>query len=269
MTLLPTIKLALKRALPADLVLWIKMVRHAKRIGAITVDEESDFRPLGALVRSGDSVMDVGANMGYYTKYLSDLVGNAGRVYSVEPIPRTVRFLRHVVRRLRLANVTVLDCAVSDANRTVTMEIPRFDDGQENIFEAKIVESAPGAGTETVSVEAKTLDTLAAQTGARFAFIKCDIEGHELPGLRGASGILRDMRPAWLIEVWGDPDESGSKASATFGLMERSGYGAFWFDGARIRKRLAGERSVNYFFLMEGHVRRLADAGLLAEGGSR
>jgi FkbM family methyltransferase len=264
MTLLATAKRALKRALPPSVVLRIKMVRHARRIAAVSVEDESDFRPLGALVTPGDTVIDVGANMGYYTTYLARLVGEAGTVVSVEPVPGTLAILRYVVRHLGLANVRVVDRAVSDAERSVTMEIPRFPDGERNIFEARIVQGARAAA-ESVEVRTTTLDALSA--GLDVALVKVDVEGHELPALRGAASLLGGAKPAWLVEIWGDPDAAGTPAHETFALMAKAGYDADWFDGDALRPRRTGETSVNYFFLTPEQFRRAAAGDRVATAG--
>ena len=268
MTMLASIKHVLKQTLPRDLVFTIKKVRHATSISRVTMADEPDFRPLHSLVKPGDTVIDLGANMGYYTKYFSDLVGSTGMVYSIEPIPRTVKILSYVVRKLGLTNVDVINCAISDANQKVTMEIPLFADGEENIFEAKIVNGSADPRFERVEVESRTLDSLAGEIRNRVSFIKCDIEGHELQGLKGAARILAETKPGWLIEIWGNPDDAGSKAAETFAVFARAGYEAFWFDGKHMRRRMPGETSVNYFFLTQSHLPVLREHRLLADGAA-
>jgi FkbM family methyltransferase len=233
------------------------MIRHAKKISAITVNEEPDFPPLRYLIRPGDSVIDLGANMGFYTKYLSDLVGPSGHVYSVEPIPSTVKILRYVVDRLRLSNVDVIHCAVSDHNGSAMMEIPLFDSGEENIFEAKIINNSTSNKVQQVNVETKTLDSLFGNYSSQIQFIKCDIEGHELPALSHAKCLLQESKPVWLIEIWGNPDDTTSDAGKTFKLFENAQYQSYWFDGHTVRKRLPGETNVNYFFLTGSHIELL------------
>jgi FkbM family methyltransferase len=233
------------------------MIRHAKKIRAITIDEEPDFPPLQHLIRAGDSVIDLGANMGFYTKYLSDLVGPSGHVYSVEPIPSTVRILRYVVDKLRLSNVSVIHCAVSDHNGNAMMEIPLFDSGEENIFEAKIIGDSTSNRVQQVNVETKTLDSLFGSVSHKITFIKCDIEGHELRALSHAKCLLQQTKPAWLIEVWGNPDDTASDAGKTFKIFEDAQYQAFYFNGTTMKKRLPGETNVNYFFLASAHVELL------------
>lgn len=255
----------LKRALPKDLVLAIKQYRHAKVIATITAESEPDLKPIQHLIAKGDTVLDLGANMGFFTKYFSDLVGTSGSVYSVEPIPSTTRILTYVVKKLRLTNVKVLNVAISDAAGTVTMEIPLFASGEENIFEAKIVDGTAHAGFEKVTVESATLDALFRDVLPSIRFVKCDIEGHELPAMRGARKLLGEVKPAWLMEVWGNPAEANSKASQTFAEFTKAGYGAYWFNGTQMKSWQPGDISVNYFFLTEPHISALRKHAVLAE----
>ena len=68
--------------------------------------------PIKYLVKPGDSVLDIGANVGWYTNHLSLLVGEPGKVYSIEPIPETFALLRAVVGELGLSNVESLNYAM-------------------------------------------------------------------------------------------------------------------------------------------------------------
>jgi FkbM family methyltransferase len=217
---------------------------------------ERDCRPLPTLVAPGDHVIDVGANIGIYTKRLSELVGARGRVYSVEPIPLTFELLASNVKRLGLSNVELFACAISDRNGSVVMEVPRYASGGENFYEARIRPGDGQSGTlRTFRVLCTTLDALVAPASVRISFVKCDVEGHELSCIRGAQRVLRESKPALLLEVSSDPDDSRSPAHELFGVLAEEGYQAYWFDGATLRRRSPGDRSVNYFFLREEHRR--------------
>lgn len=78
------------------------------------------------LISPGDTVLDIGANIGVYSRMLSRCVGPAGRVYAFEPIPQTFDFLSNNIRKLGLTNVETLDFAASDTDRTDSMVIPTF-----------------------------------------------------------------------------------------------------------------------------------------------
>jgi FkbM family methyltransferase len=215
-------------------------------------DAQVDLSFLKRVVRRGDRVVDAGASIGLYTKFLSALVGPEGLVWSVEPVPATYDVLVSNVRRLGLSNVRPLNCALSNLDGDLEMEVPRWSYGGENLYEARVV-GAASSGLRRIRVPGRRLDTL---VGDRpIAFVKCDVEGHELPFLEGAAETLRRWRPACLLEVWGDPDAEGSQASRVFRAMEALGYGAHCFDGRRLSPRARGRRSDNYWFLTAEQVR--------------
>jgi FkbM family methyltransferase len=213
------------------------------------------------LVQRGTTAVDLGANIGVYTKVLSDLVGPGGTVISVEPVPQTFDVLSRNMRSIGMSNVSCVNVAISDSTGEVVMELPNYDTGGMNFYQATVV--ATGGATvadsrRRVRVPALTLDTLVAGKGI-VGFVKCDVEGHELACLSGATMVLNSHYPAWLVEVWGDPDRPGTKAMELFRIFEGLSYVSWWFDGHRLVKRTPGERSTNYFFLKEAHITRLRD----------
>lgn len=205
---------------------------------------EPDLAVVRRLVALGDTVLDVGANYGIYTKFLSDLVGSRGRVISLEPIPETFELLSANVASLGLSNVQLHQRAASDRDGALGMVVPDTPDGH---YQARVVDGV--AGTSALSVTGVTLDRVAQGTVERLTFIKCDVEGHELAALRGARSLLQECRPALLVEVSGDPDQAGSRANELFTDLRALGYGAYLRRGDLLVHRALGDRAVNYFFL--------------------
>jgi methyltransferase len=74
---------------------------------------------LRELVRPGDTALDIGANLGYYTRTLCRLTGPAGRVYAVEPVEPIRRVLARNVRRCR--NAVILPYALGTRECTIRM----------------------------------------------------------------------------------------------------------------------------------------------------
>ena len=74
---------------------------------------------LPRLLRPGDTAIDIGANLGYYTRPMSRIVGPEGRVYAVEPVPVICEVLRRNLRGRD--NVRILNCALGDGDRPVEM----------------------------------------------------------------------------------------------------------------------------------------------------
>src|SRR5205807_8205431 len=88
---------------------------------------EKELDIVKVLVAPGDYVIDVGANIGWYTRPLAHLVGDSGRVYGIDAVPRSFDILRFCTKRLRRQNVTRLNCAISDSAGPASMQIPISD----------------------------------------------------------------------------------------------------------------------------------------------
>lgn len=139
----------------------------------------------------GSVLFDVGAHVGYYSLLSARLVGDQGRVISLEPNPRNATFLEGHVRINRAANVTVLRTAAGDSNGTVHF--------------------AAGTGTGTghvaddgeLEVKVCTLDTMAAEQDVMPTHIKIDVEGAELGVLKGAQKVLTEARPVIFLSTHG------------------------------------------------------------------
>lgn len=258
------LKRAALRFLPDRLLAAAKRRHYYRLLTRTTRMDEPEMDVLRLLARPGDRVLDIGANVGAYTKCLAERVGPRGRVISVEPVPATFAILAYNVRRCGFRNVDLVRCAVSDRTGDVRMHVPSYATGGENFYQAHIVDDAASGGSESFSVPAATVDSIvAAHGGGTVSLIKCDVEGRELSCVQGASGTIERSRPAWLIEVSGDPDAHTSSAAELCRSLAEAGYGIYTYDGRGLRTRRRGETAVNYFFLAETHRGLLRGAGVL------
>ncbi len=224
--------------------------------------QERDTSIVRHLVASGDHVVDIGASIGQYTRFLSGVVGQSGRVYSFEPNPAIYDFLSHNVKRLKLENVQLFNSALSDREGTASMVIPRYRWGSECHYDATLEGRRAASDCRQVNVSVHTLDSFFANGGRKIAFLKCDVNYHELPCLRGALQTIQRSRPAILIEILPNPDKDGSPAAQVFEMLGQNGYAPYWYNGETLRKRQRGERSQNYFFLTPEHLDRLPAGAL-------
>jgi FkbM family methyltransferase len=215
---------------------------------------EADAALLPCLVQSGDRVVDVGANLGMFTRKLARLVGPDGNVYSFEPIPQTFDFLSHNLKKLGLRQVKSHPFALSDSERTEVMVIPRYRWGSECWYDARVKTAAADANWREIEVHSRTLDSFALP---QISFIKCDANYHELAVLRGGLKTIKRDRPAMLIEVNPDPDDPTTTAYETFALLRDLGYEAYRWDQGKLEPRQRGQRSQNYFFLTEQQAERV------------
>jgi FkbM family methyltransferase len=239
--------------LPKPILLWIKAIYYTREAPKFW---EPDVEPLKCLIRPGDIVMDLGANTGEYTFILANLTGDRGRVYAVEPVPETFQILSEVVRKLGLRNVELFNCAVSETDGSVRMEIPLHQYGGKNFYMARIVSKQLSPNSlASFEVSCRSLDSLLLN---RFmetvSFVKCDVEGHELAVLKGASQFFERNRPAMMIEVVGTAEVQDAPNNEFFLIMKGYGYKPYWFDGKNLRERTRGHWSVNYFFLQPSHI---------------
>lgn len=246
--------------MPRQILFYLKAARYIRLVGRFSEVEEPELKVVKYLVKPGDTIVDVGANVGWYTNYLSKLVGAGGKVISLEPIPETFALLSTCVKAHRLANVELFNVGASEVDGSAVMEVPQYASGGENYYMAHIVERRHRSTAALQrEVTLRSLDSLLGKRVQKAAFIKCDVEGHELQLIKGARETMEAGKAAWLIEVSrsSDPDLEGSKSSEMFGLLESCGYAAWWLDGNVLRKRSRGDKTLNYFFLLPQHVAAL------------
>lgn len=243
--------------LPRPILLWGKKQYYAYVVPRFW---EAEVEPIKCFIRPGDSAIDLGANIGWYSTVLSRLVGKRGKVYAVEPIPETFALLLSVIKKLGLENVELFNCAVSDSNGSAVMEIPKHEYGGENFYMARIVSGKSSEPSlDKFEVPLRTLDSLLpGRLPERVTFVKCDVEGHELAVLKGASQFFEQVKPAMMIEVTGTAAMQDAPNNEFHMIMKGYGYVPYWFDGKNLRKRVKGHWSANYFFLQAAHLPQVA-----------
>jgi FkbM family methyltransferase len=127
------------------------------------------------LVRRGSKVLDIGANIGFYTVLLSDLVGKDGRVHAFEPEP--VNFKHLSIRAGNRKNVVLVPSAVSDRqHKLVVYTSPKLNVDHRTYMVSDF--------DQAILVDGISIDDY---VGGRFAvdFVKIDIQGYEFSALRG------------------------------------------------------------------------------------
>lgn len=174
----------------------LKRIHFGRQIAQDRFDtSEAEYQLLPQLLQPGDWVIDVGANVGWYTKRFSDLVGAQGRVLAFEPVPATFALLAANTERFAHGNVSLFNAAVSDQLQVLGMAIPRFPTGLQNFYEAHLTAGADAG----VSVLTLSLDALA--IAQKVALIKIDAEGHEAHVLTGMRQLIDRSRPVLIIET--------------------------------------------------------------------
>jgi len=182
-----------------------------------------------AYVRKGDHVIDIGANYGVISLLLSNITGARGKVYSYEAVKPTFDILSANIFTYRFYdNLQLYNYAVSDTREPVTIIVPGNDYGQASM---KIHES--GSWTENTANTVYTCSCIKLDDHlAHFEkvdFIKLDIEGAELPALKGAAEVIKKFRPVLYVEVFKNwTKEFGYHPMDLYNFIKESGYRRFF-----------------------------------------
>lgn len=137
------------------------------------------------LIKEGDTVIDIGANIGYYTLLFSRLVGKTGKVYSFEPDKNNFEILEKNIKENKISNVKYYNVALNSYDGTVNFNIHPVNNGGHSI------ENINGS-RGSVIVDCFKLDTIIKDENIKL--IKIDVEGAERKVLTGASKILSNNK---------------------------------------------------------------------------
>lgn len=174
----------------------LKRVHFRRQIKkGIFVSEEPEYSILQNLITPGDWVIDIGANVGHYTKRFSELVGGCGRVIAFEPVPATFSLLSENVLLFALPNVSLINAAVSNKLDIVSMSIPEFSTGLANFYQAHL-SSEVGSALFVMTIP---LDSLC--ISHHVAVVKIDAEGHESFVLEGMRQLIKTSHPVIIMET--------------------------------------------------------------------
>jgi len=145
-------------------------------------------------IKKGNTVLDIGANKGYYTSLFSVLVGRHGEVHSFEPVPESYKRLQELNTQLK--NVFSNNLAVGQESGTATINYDPLDSEKATLIDTTL--SLPKKSqTEVISI-----DEYVENLKLTFVhFIKCDVEGLELEVLRGGLNTLKTLKPKVSLEI--------------------------------------------------------------------
>jgi FkbM family methyltransferase len=164
-------------------------------------------------VAAGDTVYDVGANVGYASLLLAKRVGPGGRVIAFEPVPRNIDAFRENVKINDLANVRLLEFAASDRRGEATIRVA------DNFAEASLVWHRNDPSAQELTIRTVAIDELVeAGDLAHPRFVKIDVEGAEGNVLRGMRRMLAAAKPILFVEC----SEAGRETA--WNLLRELGY---------------------------------------------
>lgn len=183
--------------------------------------EVPEMRLLRRLLRPGDAVTDVGANVGFYSLLAGALVGRGGRVHAFEPVPANRAALARNVANAGLTQVVVNAAAIGAAEGTLTLGLDHPDPSSRGVSG----HYTAGGARERVSAPVVRLDDYL-EDHPRQRLVKIDVEGGELDVIAGMSATLRAHPPdAILVEVnRGALERVGRRTRELTGALAAAGY---------------------------------------------
>ena len=210
-------KRAVKEAFPQ---LWLRWHFSRRPKSA-----ERELLYLHKIIGANSITVDVGANCGLYTRELAKI---SNRVHAFEPSHEMASLLR----RTSASNTVVHEMACSDRAGHTALVIPDGDHGP--VYGLASLErlgnvDAPEASCHSRPVRTARLDSMVEDD---VAFVKVDVEGHELRVLYGASGLIDRCQPIFLVEA---EDRHRDKAtSSVFDFFKERAYHGFYLEDDRV-----------------------------------
>jgi FkbM family methyltransferase len=168
------------------------------------------------IVKPGMTVLDVGANIGIYTRFFASLVGPNGKIVAFEPEPRNFALLERAIAGL--PQVTAVQAAVASRSGEVMLFVADNLNVDHHICNG-------GEGRRALKVPSIAIDDYV-KPGERVDIIKMDIQGAELLALAGTERVLRENQQLkFILEYWPyGLQRAGSTAAALLDFFHERGF---------------------------------------------
>lgn len=154
--------------------------------------ERHDLPALCQLPLHGKTALDIGANKGIFSYWLSQTVGTKGQVIAFEPQPELFQHLKYLQEIFQLSNLTIINQGVSSEVGQALLFRNSVGDGGASITHTE-------NKSEHVSIQLNTLDNFDPKDNS-IEFIKVDVEGHEVNVISGGLNLIQFHRPTLMIE---------------------------------------------------------------------
>jgi FkbM family methyltransferase len=181
--------------------------------------EQQETRLLHKYLKPGMTVVDVGANVGYYTLLSASKVGLHGRVYSFEPSPYAAQRLENTVQEDRLGNVRVFPTGLGERRGEELLFAPLAGNHSPSMFGV--------VGAEARSVAITTLDAIMEELQVdAIHLLKIDVEGYEGRVLAGAAKLLSQGRIRAILCEFNDYwlHRAGTDGASLYQQLVDSGF---------------------------------------------
>ncbi len=208
-------------------------------------------------LRPGDTFVDVGANLGYYSLLASKIVGDTGNVIAIEASPRNAAQLERNLALNRTRNVRAVQAAVTDRVGTVSFyQGPAGRPGQSSVAKRK------GMAYECEVPTAPLCEILTPHETATARIIKIDVEGAECAAVAGLLPCLTATSPELEIVLEINPAHlasEGHKAEDLIAAFTDAGLHAYRIENDYANRSYLPPLDLKRPVRQRGPVTRLSD----------
>lgn len=141
-------------------------------------------------INLGDTVLDIGANIGYYTLIFAKLVGEHGKVFAFEPDPNNFALLKKNIEINGYSNVVLVPKGVSNENKRAKLYLCEQNKGMHRVYNSVFC-------NDSIDIDLVRLDDYFPHE--KINFIKIDIEGAEYHAIQGMQNLLNRNRDVKLL----------------------------------------------------------------------
>lgn len=193
-------------------------------------NDRSEIELLKKFIKPGDHILDIGSNIGFYAKLLSEFTGASGKVYCFEPDAKNFGYLQQNTKGL--TNIVLFNNAVSDKSDTLKVYRSKLLNVDHRTYPVSNYDSVEEI--ESVSID-KLLEN---QIIATVDLIKIDIQGYELTAFNGMKKTLASNPQIKIIaEYWPHGfKRAGTSAIAFYDFFNDMGFTFYLIDGKALNK---------------------------------
>jgi len=208
---------------------------------------ENDFFYFVDQLPDDGIILDIGANIGIMTYYLSKHTSK-GKVFAYEPMPSNLIPLRWVIKFFGLSNVQLFETALGNETGSIEMVLPEVDhvkkQGLSHVISDDITEFNDG---ERFTTTINKLDNLLVDEQLPINGIKIDVENFEYQVFLGAEKILNTHKPIIYCELWDNDNRY-----KCFDYLTDLGYQIMVKQGNGLeRYNEKNHQTQNFFFIHE------------------